>query len=467
MKSLFLYLLLVGLPALAVLGVLQMGQGLTGQISAEGNPLGPAEILAMPHVARLLAQVAVVLLLSRLVGRSFRRIHQPQVMGEMVAGILLGPSLLGWLFPQVLNALFPASSLGFLNALSQLGVVLYMFLVGLHLDPRTLRRHRHAAFVISHASIICPFLLGALLALYLYPRLSDGNATFTQFALFVGTAMSITAFPVLARIVADGNLLHTKVGMVAIACAAVDDVTAWCILAGVVLFVRAGAVPAVIWTMVIGSAVYAVAMLLGVRRALARLGAKFEDRGTITHEMLAVIILLMFASGWITESLGIHALFGAFLMGVIMPKQPQFVAALSDKLEPITVVLFLPLFFAFTGLRTSMGLLSEPASWFYCGLIILVAIAGKFGGSILSTRLSGMSWRESSAIGTLMNTRGLMELVVLNIGLDVGAISHRVFTMMVFMALVTTFMAAPLLDWIYPIEARSKTVVLPAAAEVI
>ena len=154
-------------------------------------------------------------------------------------------------------------------------------------------------------------------------------------------------------------------------------------------------------------------------------------------------------------------------MGVIMPKQPQFVAALSDKLEPITVVLFLPLFFAFTGLRTSMGLLSEPASWFYCGLIILVAIAGKFGGSILSTRLSGMSWRESSAIGTLMNTRGLMELVVLNIGLDVGAISHRVFTMMVFMALVTTFMAAPLLDWIYPIGARSKTVVLPAAAEVI
>ena len=277
--------------------------------------------------------------------------------------------------------------------------------------------------------------------------------------------MSVTAFPVLARIVTDRNLAQTKVGVVAIACAAVDDVTAWCMLAAVVLLVKAAAAPLPMWIMLVGCASYILVMFFGVRPGLARLAARRDLRGTGTTDVLAMVVLLALASGWVTELLGIHALFGAFLMGVMMPKNSRLAGSLAERLEPLTTVVLLPLFFAFTGLRASVGLLSEPAMWFYTVLILLVAVSGKFGASMLCTRLSGMSWRESSAIGTLMNTRGLMELIVLNVGLDVGAISRTVFTMMVLMALVTTFMASPLLEWCYPQHVRSKRIVLPAAAE--
>lgn len=406
----------------------------------------------MPDIALLVAQISVIVLTARMAGWLFRKLGQPQVMGEMVAGILLGPSLLGWVVPKFSVALFPPASLGFLNSLSQIGLLLFMFLVGSELNPKTLRGRKHTAVVTSHVSIIVPFFLGTVLALYLYPRLSDDSVAFAHFALFVGTAMSITAFPVLARILTERNLIHTHIGAITIACAAVDDVTAWCILAGVVLLVRSSSATIPLWLTVTGTAIYVFFMWFGVQRALVRLGANFLKRKSLTQDMMSVILLLVLVSGWVTERLGIHALFGAFLMGVVMPKDQGFVRAVKEKLEGLTVVLLLPLYFAFTGLRTSIGLLSGADMWFFCGLIILVAIVGKFGGATFSARLSGMPWREAGAVGVLMNTRGLMELVVLNIGLDIGVISPALFTMMVLMALVTTFMTTPLLDLVYPAQ---------------
>jgi Kef-type K+ transport system membrane component KefB len=414
-------------------------------------------------------QVAVILLVARLVGWLFRKIHQPQVVGEMVAGILLGPSLLGWAAPNAYANLFPPESLGFLSAISQIGLIIFIFLIGLELDQKILRGHGHMALVTSHVSILFPFLLGTILALYLYPRLSDDSETFTHFALFMGTAMSITAFPVLARILKERNLFQTRLGVVAIACAAVDDVTGWCIMAGVLLLMRVSETVIPFWVTLAGFAAYLLVMLFGVRYLLERLETVYEKRGAISQDMLAIILLTVFASAWMTERLGIHALFGAFMVGAVMPKHPKFVHGLVEKLNDVTVVIFLPIFFAFNGLRTSIGLVSGAQMWFYCALIILVAIAGKFGGTTVAARTSGMSWREASALGTLMNTRGLMELVLLNIGLDIGVISPALFTMMVLMALVTTFMTSPILEWIYfrrvvPVEYEAVEPSLEGAA---
>jgi Kef-type K+ transport system membrane component KefB len=403
----------------------------------------------MPHLPTLLVQIGVILVASRLVGFLFRKIHQPQVMGEMVAGILLGPSLLGWAAPGIFNAVFPSESLGYLNSLSQIGLLLFMFLVGLELDPKILRGHGRTALITSNVSIIVPFLSGSLLAYFLYPRLSDDSVPFTGFALFLGTAMSITAFPVLARILTERNLLRTPLGAVAIACAAINDVTGWIILAGVVLVVRAAGAATSLWLTLFGTLVYVLLMFLLIRPGFHKLEELFEKRGRINQNMLALMLLLVLVSALTTEWLGIHALFGAFLAGAIMPKKYRFVHAVTEKLNDAAVVLLLPIFFAFTGLRTSIGLVSGAEMWFYCGLIILVAISGKFGGTTLSARLTGMSWREAGALGILMNTRGLMELVLLTIGLDIGVISPALFAMLVLMSLITTFMTSPILEWVY------------------
>lgn len=404
----------------------------------------------MPHLPTLLLQIGVILIAARIVGWLFRRIQQPQVVGEMVAGILIGPSVLGWLAPGVSATLFPPGSLGFLNALSQIGVLSFMFVVGLELNPALMKGRGHTAVVTSHASIVFPFLLGSLLALYLYPRVSDESVTFSNFALFLGIAMSITAFPVLARILQERHLLRHPVGVITLACAAVDDVTAWCLLAGVVVIVRAATATIPLWVTIGGSAAFGLIMWFGVRPLLRGLERVFESRGKMTQNLLALILLIVFASAYITEWLGIHALFGAFVVGAIMPKDKAFVKALTERLEDLVVVLLLPLFFAFTGLRTSIGAVSGDEMWFYCGLIVVVAIAGKLGGSMIAARFTGTSWRESAAIGILMNTRGLIQLVVLNIGLDIGVISPALFAMMVLMALITTFMTTPLLAVVYP-----------------
>jgi len=404
----------------------------------------------MLDLFHLVLQIAVILVAARIVGFLFQKIHQPQVMGEMVAGILLGPSLVGWLAPGVSAALFPPASLGYLNALSQVGLVVFMFVVGLALNPSELHGFGHAAVLTSHVSIVAPFCLGGLAAMYLYPRLSDDSVTFTHFALFMGAAMSITAFPVLARILSERGLVRSRLGTLAIACAAVDDVTGWCILAYIVVLVRMTHAARPAWVTIAGSILYVLIMLSVVRRIMPAFEREFRKRGGLSDNLIAVIVVLVLASALTTEWLGIHLLFGAFLMGAIMPKSPEFTRYLLHKFESVTVVLLLPLFFAFTGLRTRIGVGGGRAIWFYCAIVILVAITGKLGGSMFAARLAGMPWREAASLGILMNTRGLMELVILNVGLDIGVISPAMFSIMVLMALVTTFMTTPLLEWVYP-----------------
>jgi len=404
----------------------------------------------MLDLFQLVLQIAVILVAARIVGFLFQKINQPQVMGEMVAGILLGPSLLGWLAPGVSAALFPPASLSYLNALSQVGLVVFMFVVGLALNPSELHGYGHAAVLTSHVSIVAPFCLGGLTALYLYLRLSDDGITFTGFALFMGAAMSITAFPVLARILSERGLVRSRMGTLAIACAAVDDVTGWCILAYIVVLVRVTHAARPAWVTIGGSIAYVLIMLFVVRRILPAFERAFRKRDRLTDNLVATIVVLVLASALATEWLGIHLLFGAFLMGAIMPKTPEFTRYLLHKFESVTVVLLLPLFFAYTGLRTRIGVGGGRAIWFYSAIVIVVAITGKLGGSMFAARLAGMPWREAASLGILMNTRGLMELVILNIGLDIGVISPAMFSIMVLMALVTTFMTTPLLEWVYP-----------------
>lgn len=407
----------------------------------------------MPHLGTLLLQIALIITFARLVGYAFRWIGQPQVVGEMVAGIMLGPSLLGWVAPGLSVQLFPPESLGALSALSQIGLIAFMFLIGLELDTRLIRGLGETALLTSHVSIAIPFFLGSLLALFLYPRLSDDGVSFTAFALFLGTAMSVTAFPVLARILAERRLLSKPVGALTIACAAVDDVTAWCILAAVVMVIRAGAGQGIA-VMIGGAAVYVVVMLFLVRPAATWFARHYQRRRRVSHDFLGMILLLVLVSAWFTEWLGIHALFGAFLMGVMMPRDEEFVHAVRERLEDLVVVLLLPLFFAFMGLRTRIGLLDGQDMWLFFALVTLVAVAGKLGGSMIAARSTGLPWREAGAVGILMNTRGLMQLVVLNVGLDIGVISPPLFAMLVLMALVTTFMTTPLLAIVYPAAAR-------------
>jgi Kef-type K+ transport system membrane component KefB len=404
----------------------------------------------MLNLFTLVLQIAVVLAACRALGSLFLKVGQPRVVGEMFAGIMLGPSLLGAIAPQWSAFLFPPSSLGFLNALSQVGVVIFMFLVGLGINPKELKSQGHAAVLTSHVSITAPFVLASFLAVYLYPRLSDSSVPFTSFALFMGAAMSITAFPVLARILTERNMLNSRLGTVAIACAAVDDVTGWCILAYIVLFIRAANTGHLILFTVGGLIAFTLVMLYGVQRLLKRFESLYRQTGQLSENAIALMLLLALSSALCTEWLGIHLLFGSFLMGAIMPKEQKFVRYIVDKFETIVVTMLLPLFFAFTGLRTNVGLVKGPEMWMYCVAIILVATLGKLGGSVLAGWWSGMPVREAAGLGTLMNTRGLMELIILNIGLDIKVISPALFSMMVLMALVTTFMTSPLLQAICP-----------------
>jgi Kef-type K+ transport system membrane component KefB len=444
------YLLLVGLPLAVLVAVLKLGRTLSAPpLDTLRQGTGATAAAAPMNLFTLVLQVAVVLLVSRAVGMLFGRFGQPQVVGEMVAGILLGPSLLGWAAPGFSEFIFPPSSLGYLNGLSQIGLVLFMFLVGVSLNPKELREHGRTAILTSHASIVAPFCLGAALALLLYPRLSRGGITFPSFALFMGSAMSITAFPVLARILAERNLLSSRMGTLSISCAAVDDVTGWCILAYIVVLVRVQSAAVSPWSMAAGSIAYIIVMLTGVKRFLLLFEKSFRRRGRITENALSLLIVLALASALTTERLGIHSVFGAFFFGAILPKSTDFTRALRLKLESMTTVALLPLFFAYSGLRTSINTV-HGTLWIYTLLVIVVAVAGKVGGSMLAARMSGTSWTDASALGILMNTRGLMELVALNIGLDIGVISSSVFTIMVLMALVTTFMTSPLLARFYP-----------------
>ncbi|MES1181781.1 MAG: cation:proton antiporter [Flavobacterium sp.] len=395
----------------------------------------------------LLLQIMVIVIVVRIFGFLFNKIGQPVVIGEIVAGIVLGPSILGAFFPGVFNFIFPAASFINLQFLSQVGLMLFMFVIGMELDISLIRKQAQEAVIISHASIVIPYTLGMTLALYLFKQFAPPNISFSSFALFMGIAMSITAFPVLARIIQERNLTRTKLGAMAITCAAADDVTAWCILAALIAIVKAGSSVSTLFTLGLVIS-YLLIMLFVIQPLIKKLGAIYNRNEVVSKPMMAIVFMILLLSAYSTEVIGIHALFGAFLAGVIMPQGLGFRKVVTDKIEDVSLVLLLPLFFVFTGLRTHIGLLNQGHLWITCGWIILVAIAGKFGGSTLAAKVVGQSWKDSLSIGALMNTRGLMELVVLNIGYDLGILSPEVFTMMVIMALVTTFITSPALNFI-------------------
>lgn len=402
----------------------------------------------------LLLQILVIIAFTRCCAKVMRKFGQPEVIGEVIGGILLGPSVLGLLWPAAGALLFPATSLGNLGLLSQIGLIVFMFVIGMEVDTEVLTKKVRSAVLISHASIILPFLLGSLLSLVLYNKgYAPAGVPFTPLCLFMGIAMSITAFPVLARILQERGLSRSPLGTVTLTCAAVDDVTAWCALALVAALSRQGAIANSLSVIALCS-LHIAAMLLVVRPLLKRLIEGRTTENASEKGAIAAVLFTVFFSAFITESLGIHALFGAFLAGVIIPKKTAFREALAIRLENFSTLILLPLFFALSGLRTQINLLNDGTSWILCASVILVAIIGKFVGSAGAARWSGSTWRESFAIGALMNTRGLVELVALNIGYDLGIITPTLFTMMVLMALVTTLMTGPLLSFLVP-EARA------------
>jgi len=402
----------------------------------------------MSHpLAILLLQIVAILFAVRIFGWICRKIGQPTVVGEIIAGIVLGPSLLGYYFPGISATIFPESSLFSIELLSQIGLVLFMFIVGMELDLKVLKNRANAAVVISHASIIFPFALGIILSYFIYEQFTHQHVSFISFSLFMGIAMSITAFPVLARIVHERGINKTPLGSVVITCAAIDDITAWCLLAAVIAIVKAGTFASSIYV-ILSAILYVAIMFTVVRPFLNRIAELQTSRNFISKSVIGIFFLVLFLSAYTTEVIGIHALFGAFLTGVIMPQNINFRKLFIEKIEDVALVLLLPLFFVYTGLRTEIGLLNNGYLWQVCGIIILVAVTGKFVGSALAARFVGQNWRDSLTIGTLMNTRGLMELVVLNIGYDLGILTPEVFAMMVVMALTTTFMTSPTLDLI-------------------
>ena len=462
-----LYLIITSVAVLGIFGVLEMGKELTIPsasrvvASQSASPGGTTQAVAQEGglltaltsslylngtsgLSRLFLQLFVIIATASLAGTVASRVGQPAVVGEMIIGILLGPSLFGLVAPHAFGFLFAPASLDSLRLFSQIGVCLFMFAVGMELNVSQLRRQMQTAIVVSHSSIVIPYLLGVTLALFLYQSLAQPGASFISFALFMGISMSITAFPVLVRILRDRKLFDTPLGTTATACAAVDDVTAWTILAFVVAIARSSSIAGAMFSFAL------VVVFVGFMLLLARPGLLFWLGPGLEHpepnkSTLAIVLATVLASAFCTELIGIHALFGAFLAGVIMPRTGDFREHLTIRVENISSVLLLPVFFVFTGLRTQVGLLNTPHDWAICGVIIAVATAGKLGGSAIAARVAGMDGRTSWQLGALMNTRGLMELIALNIGYDLGILSQRIFAMLVVMALVTTLMTGPLL----------------------
>jgi len=469
-KTTLTYLVVIVVFSLGIYAIIQAGSRMI-PVAASANESGNAVSLTTqtqnpesPALGKslfanlrqplslLLLQIIVITVAARGAGAIFTKIGQPAVVGEVFAGILLGPSLLGWLTPPVTSFLFPASSMGILQVLSQVGVILFMFSVGMELNLESLSHQAHSAILISHAGILAPFILGVGLSLGIYQLVAPEGVPFHAFALFMGIAMSITAFPVLARILEQRGLTGTRLGSLVITCAAADDVTAWCLLAFVLSLAQSHGLMDSALT--VGLAIFFTGLMVFLARpGLRRLLEHPNRTETGNKGLIAGLLMMAFASALFTETIGIHALFGAFLAGVILPPPKILRLPLREHLETFTAFL-LPLFFAFTGLRTQIGLLNDWQDWLLCLAIIAVAIAGKLGGSSLAARSTGLSWHESLSIGALMNTRGLMELIVINIGYDLGILSARVFVMMVLMALTTTVMTGPILSLLKRWESR-------------
>jgi len=463
-KIVIAYIVTISAFVALMYGIFILGKGLeSGRIltktAMETNSLSQF-LLGLWHniqspLAILLAQIVTIIIAARILGWLSLKIGQPAVIGEIVAGILLGPSFAGAFLPAFSTALFPVQSLGNLQLLSQIGLILFMFIVGMELDFKTLKNRAEDAVLISHASIILPFTLGLGLAFFIYTSFAPQGISFISFGLFMGIAMSITAFPVLARIVHDRGIQKTPLGVISITCAAVDDVTAWCLLAAVVAVAKAGSLMSTVFTLLL-AILYIFLMLKVIKPFFNRIGDLYPSRENLSKPVIAIFLTTLIISSYFTEVIGLHALFGAFVAGTVMPDNIRFKNLLTEKIEDVSVILLLPLFFVFTGLRTQIGLINDFNLLGITGLIILVAVVGKFVGGALAARFVGQSWQQSLSIGALMNTRGLMELVVLNIGYDLGILSPEIFSMMVIMALVTTFMTGPSLNLINKVFAKKQ-----------
>jgi len=457
-EHLALYLATVVPLVAAVIVALFAGRSLQPPDAVAATVTAPPEshfaANATAPFALLLLQMVVVIAVARAVGALFSKIGQLAVIGEIAAGVLLGPSLFGALAPAGFAGLFPAASMGNLQLLSQIGLLLFMFVVGMELDLRLMRSRASEAVVISHASIFFPFALGVALAYALYTSFAPSHVTFVPFALFMGIAMSITAFPVLARILKERHMTKTAEGNMAIVCAAIGDVTAWCILPFVIAISRAGDLVNA-WFTIVLTAIYVAVMFFVVSPALKTLRRRMSTPEAAGPAFIAVAFLTLLTSAYVAEIIGIHALFGAFVAGAAMPSKVSLRTLLTERVEAVGTYLLMPLFFAYSGLRTQIGLLDDVRLWTIFGLIVVTAVAGKVLGTACAARLVGQSWHDSLTLGALMNTRGLMELIVLNIGYDLGILSPAMFTMLMLMALLTTCMTAPALNLLERLALRA------------
>jgi K+:H+ antiporter len=394
----------------------------------------------------LIFQMSVVVLISLGCGRLARMLGQTQVIGEIFGGILIGPSVFGRFAPNLFAHLFPAASLGSLESLSTVGLILFLFLIGSELDYEHLRQQKATATLASLTSIVLPFGMALLSAPLFHARFSPNGIGKIPFALFLGVSMSITAFPVLARILEERNLQTSSLGATALLCAAVDDVTAWILLAVALTFVSSSS-SASLFVRFVWLAAY-LAVMFFVIRPLGRWLAARQSRDLLSYELLGVMIAVALASSAVTDAIGVHPLFGAFLAGLCFPRVPSWQQTLRNRLDVILSLILLPLFFALTGLRTRLDLLNDPATWLWTGFILILASAGKIGGAIIGARMTGQDWRFSLALGALLNTRGLVELIVLNIAYNAHVFSPTLFTMLVVLALVTTAVTVPILNYL-------------------
>jgi Kef-type K+ transport system membrane component KefB len=463
-KYILFYALTVCILLLALYIIIPIGSNLEKYLQIAQRPL---EIGSLNHfidhikgnlqnpLSILLVQIVIIIFVARIISWLFGRIGQPVVIGEILAGILLGPSLLGIYFPELSNSIFPAESLDNLHFISQIGLILFMFTIGLELDLRFLKSKAREAIVIGNASAIFPFIAGLILS-YFYIQFAPENVSFSSFALFFGLTMSVSAFPVLARIAQEKSIDKTKTGTLVMACAASNDILVWSLLVIVISIVRSGSFLSATYTIALGI-LYIFMMIKLVRPFLQRIGELHPSRENLSKPVVAIFFTTLIISSFISEVIGIHALFGAFLAGAIMPDNMKFRNLFIEKVEDVSIVLLLPLFFVFTGLRTQIGLIDDPRLWKMTGLIILVAIVGKLAGTALIAKIFGENWRDSLILGTLLNTRGLMVLIILNIGYDLGVFSSEIFTILVIMALATTLMTAPTLTLINKLFAYNSS----------
>jgi len=450
MKLTFYYVLSIAFGVAIFLGVNHYG---TLQFGNVVETVGQSNLSHMGLLGNVLLALAFIIAVARICGTLLKKIDQPPVMGEVIGGILIGPSLLGKFFPEVSTFFIPTSTMPVLNIIAQIGIIFYMFLMGLELDLKELKKSAHQTFIISHASILFPFVLGSILALFIFKDTAPAGIGFTNFALFVGVSMSVTAFPVLARILADKNMTTTTLGSLALSCAAIDDVTAWCLLAFVASRAQASDQNFLLNS---GMCVLFILFMLFIMRPLfTKWIESLKDSKSFTHNKMAVFVIAILLAALATEVLGVHAIFGAFLLGLIIPHESIVAKEFNYKWQDVIRILMLPAFFAYTGMKTQIGLLNSTQDWLLCLIIILVATVGKLGGTLISAKALKYSWSQSLTLGILMNTRGLVELIVLNVGLDLGIISPRLFTMLVIMAVVTTFMTGVLLS----LTSKNKSVV--------